>query len=163
MWKVISKSCPEGKRSYTFRATPLIKFYRSCSEAISSHTFCATLSANRCTHALELCVPIRSVQHSRWIAAAMAWNYTFLYVPCNPLSKLTQSCPAITRSYTFCANLLLSVRAPYVPIRSYHVPIRSAYLFKDVVVKLYVPIRSLQQYRRSATRENKMSQFGHFS
>ena len=56
-----------------------------------------------------------------------------------------------------------SVKALYVPTRSYYVPIRSAYLFKDFLVKLYVPIRSVQQYRRSATQENEMSKSGLFS
>ena len=32
-------------------------------------------------------------------------SYTFLYVPCNPLSKSLQSCPEAIRSYTFRATL----------------------------------------------------------
>ena len=133
-------------------------------------------SSNCINPALKLYVPICSVQPSRQIAAPMPWNYRFLYVPCNTLGKSLQSWPETIRSYTFHATLSInsrshvlqlyvpirsvqpsrySVRALYVPTRSYYVPIRSAYLFEDFVVKLYVPIRSVQQYRRSATREKR--------
>ena len=89
-----------------------------------------TLSANPC--ALKVCVPIRSVPLSRWIAAIMACIYTFLYVPCNPLSKLTQPCPETIRSYMFRATLSLFCKSA-IPTRSSYVPIRSAYLFKNCV------------------------------
>ena len=66
-------------------------------------------------------------------------SYTFLYVPCNPLSKSLQSCPEAIRSYTFRATLSLNAISPAMKL---YVPIRSVQPSRNSVKLLYVPIRS---------------------
>ena len=70
-------------------------------------------------------------------------SYTFLYVPCNPLTKSLQSCPETIRSYTFHATLSQILQ---IVIRSYTFRIRSIYVpptklnnFIKCYTFLYVP------------------------
>jgi len=118
--------------NYTFLYVPcnrLNKNLQSCPETIRSYTFRATLSQLCEILIRSYTFLLRSYTFLHMFLTFLLESYTFLYVPCNPLAILWDW-------YTFL----------YVPMTFLYVP---PYVFEYVVGKLYVPIRSVQQYRKS--------------